>query len=167
MMICEDQHRCEDKIVLVAVDCSDHSMRAFNWYLENFHRRDRVIGLAHVYTLPKHLTVGRHHRESLGAVECKQHDDDVKEVTDDHTALIKKYQDICVEKGLRSREFCMEKQCSIGETICEIAKENNVCCIVMGQRGLGAIKRKLYGSVSEYVLHNAQTTVVVVPPEKK
>ena len=100
-------------------------------------------------------------------MECQQHEQKVKDVHNHHAALMKKYQDICAAKGLPNRELCMEKLCSVGETICEIAKVNQVCCIVMGQCGHGAIKKTLFGSVSEYVLRNAHTTVVVVPPEKK
>ena len=62
----------------------------------------------------------------------------------------------------------MEKRSSVGEAICGIAKENNeICCIVMGQCGHGAIMKTLFGSVSEYVVHNAHTTVVIVPSMKK
>ena len=158
----------EEKTVLVAIDQSEHSMRAFNWYLEHFHRSDQIIGLAHIYTHPEHHEFGKRHGNALEGIECQQHDIDVKEVYQDHLALVKKYQDICAGKGLRYREFCMEKRSSVGEALCEIAKENNeICCIVMGQCGHGAIKKTLFGSVSEYVLHNAHTTVVVVPPEKK
>ena len=64
-------------------------------------------------------------------------------------------------------EYCVERKGSIGEAICDLAKEKKVCCIVMGQRGLGLVERTLFGSVSEYVLHNANTTVVIVPPHDK
>ena len=156
------------KTVLVAIDGSDHSLHAFNWYLEHFHQDNHIIGLAHIYTLPDHRNFSkRHHGDALQALDCQQYEQDVKKAHQDHATLIKKYQNICTEKGLPNREFCREKKASIGEEICELAKENEVCCIVMGQRGIGVIERTLFGSVSEYVLHHAKTTVVLVPPKKK
>ena len=155
----------EENVVLLPIDDSDHSLRAFNWYLEYFHRPDHMIGFAHVYTFPKQSSFSRRHGEM--SVECQQYTQEVKEVHHNHAALVKKYQDICKEKGLSNREFCKEKKGSVGEAICELAKENNVCCIVMGKRAMGAIKRALQGSVSEYVLHNSHTTVMIVPAEKK
>ena len=55
---------------------------------------------------------------------------------------------------------------SVGHTICEIAKENNASTIVMGQRGLGAIRRTFLGSTSDYVLHHAHIPVAVIPPSE-
>ena len=48
--------------------------------------------------------------------------------------------------------------------ICKRAKEQNVDLIVMGTRGLGAIRRTILGSVSDYVLHHSECPVSVIPP---
>ena len=53
---------------------------------------------------------------------------------------------------------------SVGHTICKMAKENGATTIVMGQRGLGAIRRTFLGSSSDYVLHHAHVPVAVIPP---
>ncbi|MFD2444337.1 universal stress protein [Bacillus sp. CGMCC 1.16607] len=50
-----------------------------------------------------------------------------------------------------------------GIEICVEAKESQVACIVMGSRGLGAIKRTVLGSVSYSVLHDAPCPVTIVP----
>ena len=50
-----------------------------------------------------------------------------------------------------------------GEAICELAKEKHVQIIVMGSRGLGAIRRTILGSVSDYVLHHAHIPVIIYP----
>lgn len=46
--------------------------------------------------------------------------------------------------------------------ICQVAQEENMDLIVMGSRGLGAIKRLLLGSVSNYVVHHAPCSVLIV-----
>merc|ERR1712013_3986 len=109
--------KSKEKTVLVATDPSEHSMRAFNWYLEHFHRSDQIIGLAHIYTHPEHHEFGRRHGNALEGIECQQHDEDVRKVEQDYVELVKKYEEICKAKGLRYREFCMERKSSVGEAM--------------------------------------------------
>jgi predicted Fe-Mo cluster-binding NifX family protein len=52
-----------------------------------------------------------------------------------------------------------------GEMICQAAKEKNIDTIVIGRRGMGALKRLLLGSVSRYVVENATCDVIVVKHE--
>lgn len=59
--------------------------------------------------------------------------------------------------------YCMTAQDSIGHTICQVAKDNHASSIIIGQRGLGAIRRTLLGSVSDYVIHHAHIPTIVVP----
>lgn len=47
-------------------------------------------------------------------------------------------------------------------TILNYAKEENVDMIVMGSRGLGVVKGVLLGSVSQYLVEQAQCPVLVV-----
>ena len=63
-------------------------------------------------------------------------------------------------------EICMERKGSIGETLCEIVREQNACCVVIGQRGCSMIKRAIHGCVTEYVLKHAKTAVIVVAREE-
>jgi nucleotide-binding universal stress UspA family protein len=52
-----------------------------------------------------------------------------------------------------------------GRLLCTLASELNVDVIVVGSRGLGAVKRLLLGSVSSYVAHNAPCAVLIVPKD--
>ncbi|MGK7912311.1 MAG: universal stress protein [Synechococcus sp.] len=53
-----------------------------------------------------------------------------------------------------------------GKTICEIAENWNADAIIIGRRGLDAIKELLVGSVSNYVMHHAPCSVVIVNNSK-
>ena len=64
-------------------------------------------------------------------------------------------------------DFCQTVDDSIGYTICKIAKDHSASVIVTGQRGLGAIRRTILGSVSDYVIHHSHIPTVVVPPPVK
>ncbi|KAL7063470.1 hypothetical protein AAHC03_01591 [Spirometra sp. Aus1] len=52
---------------------------------------------------------------------------------------------------------------NVGVAITEAVVEMKVNFVIMGTRGLGAIRRVLMGSVSDYVVHNSQSTVIIVP----
>ena len=153
----------DEQVTVMAIDNSVHSLHAFKWYLEHFYRNDHIIALVHVYTLPERATFGASHHDALGGMACQQNDDGVAKALDKHSKLVKQYQTICAEKNVRVREICREKKGSVGETICDIAKENNARCIVVGQVGCSAIKRAFQGCVTDYVMKNAERPVLVVP----
>ena len=48
-----------------------------------------------------------------------------------------------------------------GEAIVEEAAKEKVAMVVMGTRGLGAIRRTVLGSVSDYVLHHVHCPIVI------
>ena len=54
---------------------------------------------------------------------------------------------------------------SPGDAICKVAKDENVTCIVLGNRGLGAFRRTILGSVSDHVVHHSRVPVLLVPPK--
>lgn len=55
---------------------------------------------------------------------------------------------------------------SPGEAICHVAKEEQVTCILLGNRGLGAFRRRILGSVSDHVVHHSKVPVIIVPPKE-
>ena len=153
-------------LVLFCVDACEHSLRAFNWYYQHFYRVEHVVGLVQIYTPVEPPTFGKYQGEQHEVHDDGEYQKKKHEVLKKSVSITRKFQDLCSQRGINTRVFTEEKVDSIGNTICKLAKENNAACIVMGQRGLGAIKRAIYGSVSEYVLHHAHMTVLIVPPAK-
>lgn len=49
-----------------------------------------------------------------------------------------------------------------GPALCQLAQERDADAVVLGSRGLGAVRRALLGSVSTYVSANAPCPVVIV-----
>ena len=49
-----------------------------------------------------------------------------------------------------------------GPTIVEAAHSQNAFTIIMGTRGLSKMKKVLMGSVSDYVVQNADIPVIVI-----
>lgn len=66
------------------------------------------------------------------------------------------------EQGVANVHLLLATSESIGEMVCEAAKQKNVDFLVVGRRGLGTLKRLLLGSVSRYILENATCDVIVV-----
>lgn len=52
-----------------------------------------------------------------------------------------------------------------GWIVCDRAKELAVDLIIMGSRGLSGLKELFVGSVSNYVLHHAPCSVLIVRPQ--
>lgn len=52
---------------------------------------------------------------------------------------------------------------SVGHTICKIAEKEKGLLLVVGQRGVGLVRRTLFGSVSDYLIHHAKMPVTIVP----
>ena len=50
----------------------------------------------------------------------------------------------------------------VAETVVAMADQHDAAAIVVGSRGLGAVKSRLLGSVSQRLLHDARRPVVVV-----
>ena len=53
-----------------------------------------------------------------------------------------------------------------GDGICKVAQDENITCIVLGNRGLGAFRRTILGSVSDHVIHHSRVPVLLVPPKE-
>ena len=53
-----------------------------------------------------------------------------------------------------------------GRTICDVAREWNADLIVVGRRGLRGIAEMVLGSVSNYVVHHAPCTVLLLNTEQ-
>lgn len=50
-----------------------------------------------------------------------------------------------------------------GQAVVNVAEEQNCDLIVMGSRQMGAVRRFLLGSVSNYVVHHSECPVLIVP----
>lgn len=146
--------------IVLPVDGSEHSERAFTWYLKNLKQDGDHLNIVSVVQPPKippsffsPVVVSDEYNEQIeGAIQKSK-----------ETA--KFYQEKCEEAGLSCSITCESTDFGPGEKICEIAKKNNASGIVMGSRGLNALRKTLLGSVSSYVVNHADVPVIVTPPE--
>lgn len=59
---------------------------------------------------------------------------------------------------------CLQLSGGTGIQICESAKTWNADLIVLGRRGYSGLKEFIMGSVSNYVLHHAPCSVMIIHP---
>lgn len=152
--------RKNEKLIFLCVDGSDNAQIAFNWFYENFYREEHTIGIVHIYSMPQ-----SQHGNKLADVEEK-YSSRVDDKMEESSIIIQKYLNECKKFGVKAKIFSQAKTDSIGRTICEMVKEHHPMSIVMGQRGLNAVERVLYGSVSDHLLHHAHIPILVIPPLK-
>ena len=153
-----DHASSDAKLVFICVDESNHALRAFEWFYEHHYREEHTVGLVHVEPeLDKHCE-----SKQNGVDPGTKHYDVMKK----SAAIIEKYMQKCAQYGMKAKIFSKVKIGSVGNTICELIQENDPSLIVIGQRGINAMQRTLFGSVSEYILHHAHAPILIVPPTK-
>lgn len=81
--------------------------------------------------------------------------DNVRHMEDDYIAEARSVSLCC--------KFLSEPAEKVGDAIVKQAEKMNADLLIMGTRGLGAIRRTLLGSVSDYVIHESSIAVTVVP----
>ncbi|KAM3171995.1 hypothetical protein ACTXT7_015467 [Hymenolepis weldensis] len=153
----------EYRNVLIPIDASANCERAFIWYLENLKTDKDLIFFVHViepaYSSP---AVG------LAIESPPIMIDDMTRVMEESVVVGKKlgqkYMKMAKNAKLPFKAF-LHIDTKPGAAIVRSATDHKVHLIVIGSRGLGAIKRTFLGSVSDYVVHNSHVPVAVIPPQ--
>lgn len=144
------------RTVAIAVDSSDYSEQAFDWYKEHvYHEGDQLV-LIHSHELQSPVLLETIATEGWKH-EVEKHDQFIKD-------LGKKYRRKC--KPLKIEAKIIVEPGPPGQVICRVALEQDATLIVMGCRGEGTVRRTILGSVSDYVIHHTHIPVLVVPREQ-
>ncbi|BHF58515.1 hypothetical protein SprV_0100146700 [Sparganum proliferum] len=149
--------------VLFPIDESANCERAFRWFLGNLLQPEDVLYFFHViepvYSTP---AVG------LGMESPPLLIDDMTRVMKESIVTGKRlgqhYMRLAKEAGVSYKAF-LHIDSKPGQAIVRSANDHRVTFIVIGSRGLGAIKRTFLGSVSDYIVHNSSIPVIIVPPQ--
>jgi nucleotide-binding universal stress UspA family protein len=136
------------KNILLAVDGSEYSNKALTYARNMAEQYRATLWLVHVFSHTSDL-LGYDDFEKLFAKrKCAG-----QAVLDDVTAKLG-------ESSFDVREELLEGP--EAESILDVAAKTQADIIVMGTRGLGAVKGLLLGSVSRKVIHYAPCPVMVV-----
>ncbi|XP_057301979.1 stress response protein NhaX-like isoform X3 [Hydractinia symbiolongicarpus] len=173
-------------VVLIAIDESQHSRRAFDYYQNEVADENHEVILVHMFTPPappamsskamkvagKEERSNRHHSHPFGhdfflsdtgSEHWKKWRAKVEHKINELKKLLTTYEEICDEHRIMNRAILHSGD--PGEGICELAKENEVDLIIIGSRGLNKLRRTFLGSVSDFVIRESGKSVLVVPPK--
>lgn len=143
---------------LVAVDESDIAMESFEQVLHMM-GPDDTVSVIHILDPNTETFWLEQARGDSGAV-VGDYEVDIRQ-----ERLLQRY---------RMRAHAHGVECSIeskrlshvGEALCDEAASRESDIMVVGSRGLGTMARAIFGSISDYVLHNAPCAVLVVQPQQ-
>jgi nucleotide-binding universal stress UspA family protein len=150
------------RVVVIAVDQSEYSKNAFDWYLANVWRIEDLIVLVHCPEAPKLPTLS-----FKSGIQPPV--DEWKKILDDMNTRARKleedYETTCTMKKLKHK-VRSEAMKNIGEGICRIAEEETADLIVCGSQGTSGLKYAIKGSVCEYIMRNSPVPACIVPMKK-
>lgn len=150
--------RQEDRKIIVALDGSDSSQNAFDWAVRHLVKPDDVLMLTTVIeptaisdVFYSDVVGGTHElQDKMATMATTMMHEWTKRLSEINASL----SNVKVMVTIR-----------IGEprdVLCEMSGHANITALVVGNRGLGRLKRMILGSTSNYLLHHAKTAVVVI-----
>jgi len=139
--------------ILVAYDGSSHSEIALE-KAADFMATDKRIEthVVHVMESP-HTSLYALYGADISQAMIQEMTEVAEKKIEESKELLADYKEDCHFKQLHGR---------VQQQILEYGEENKIDLIIIGSRGLGAIKGMMLGSVSQYVMQHATCDVMVV-----
>ncbi|MBF2089971.1 MAG: universal stress protein [Synechococcales cyanobacterium K44_A2020_017] len=156
--------------ILVAVDCSEMGRHVFNHALSLAKPIQAELLLLHVLTAEESgspdmfVSPGLSYYPVVNDAMLKVYREQWQEFEERGLNMLRSLSDVAQSHGVTTTYRQIPG--SPGRIICSMAEENGVDLVIMGRRGLSAIREMLMGSVSNYVLHHAPcSTLTIQVPE--
>jgi nucleotide-binding universal stress UspA family protein len=144
------------KVLLVAIDFSEHSKRTLEYATHIAARENATIWLLHVFRIPDYA-VTQYGRRPHDCDELRWQAESAEQEAQENLQA--------VEKEMLSRGIKAKAYFRVGHPLEEIvlmANDPEVDLVIIGSKGCSAIKRLLLGSTAERVVEHARCPVLVV-----
>ncbi|ESN92022.1 hypothetical protein HELRODRAFT_194412 [Helobdella robusta] len=150
-----------NRVVVVAVDTSDHARKAFEWFVMNVWKSDDFVVLIHCPEAPKLPTFSF---KSGIAPPIDEWWKILGEMNQNTKKLEEDYQTVCTLRKMKHKVRA-EAMKNVGEGILKIASEENADLVVCGCKGAGESSSKSVkrGMVAEYISRYSSIPVLLVP----
>lgn len=150
------------RCVLICVDCSEHSERAFKFYIDHLSRPGDHVTLLQVLEAQQYLIPLD--GAFVTPMTNKMLEEELKKATEDAKATGHALRERLSAISVESKYVLRVGPEAPGPYIVATAEKKEAKLVVMGSRGQGMLRRTFLGSVSDYVLHHSHMPVCVVPP---
>ncbi|XP_027117480.1 universal stress protein PHOS34-like [Coffea arabica] len=154
----------EKSVMVVGIDDSEHSFYALQWTLDHFFTPSPAVSpfrlvIVHAKPTPS-SAVGL---AGPGAADVLPYVDvDLKKIA---ARVLESAKEICSAKSVN--DVAVEAvEGDARNVLCEAVEKHHASILVLGSHGYGAIKRAVLGSVSDYCVHHAHCTVMIVKKPK-
>lgn len=137
---------CSLSNILVCLDGSEHSIKALDYAAKLGKKTGSRLSLLNVQEHRSYTNLSPHAKTVFNQLGRR---------------ILSNALDTVGKEGLKA-----EKRVEFGvisDSIVDVAERENHDLIVLGSRGLGAVKRFLLGSISEKVSHKAKCSVLIFP----
>ncbi|XP_046354748.1 putative universal stress protein SAUSA300_1656 [Haliotis rufescens] len=146
------------RVVVVAVDGSHHSEFALDFYLSNLKKSNDYVVLL---TSPEMEDILKATWSQSGyTVDTDHIANHLAKEREKVEEKLHFFKEKMLTREMRGKVKAVSSH-NPGDAICKGAEEEDADFIVIGCRGLGAIRRTFLGSVSDYVLHHSHIPVVI------
>uniref|UniRef100_A0A0D6R5Q5 UspA domain-containing protein n=1 Tax=Araucaria cunninghamii TaxID=56994 RepID=A0A0D6R5Q5_ARACU len=150
--------------LMVAVDDSETSAYAFTWALYNLVREnDGILVLNVTPSMETDLPTSDLASDYISlppASSATELEAFERSVTEESTALVNKYLLQCAQKNIPCEGEVVKGDPS--SWIVDEADRRYADIVIVGSHAYGLLKRTLLGSISDYVLHNANCPVAII-----
>ncbi|XP_060584726.1 universal stress protein Slr1101-like isoform X2 [Ruditapes philippinarum] len=153
----EDKMDKNGETVIIAMDGSEYSDYALQFYMKSVHRPDNHVIIAHSteYSNITFPTVGMMSGDTMVSMITQEMNEEEQRTDELVDKIIQKMQ-ILKLNGTIERIHGTP-----GPAIIALAKDVHADYIVVGCRGKGTIRRTVTGSVTDYIIHHSHVPVVV------
>jgi nucleotide-binding universal stress UspA family protein len=158
------------KKVAIAVNNDEASKHAFTWALENI--IDPTKHSLIIFSVVEPLVQEGYHEAIAGTLYLPSYIDELYEkATDLATKTIRDYNAIA-EQHFEKLGKKLESKLIVGkgevrDEIVDFVEEERADMLIIGSRGMGALKRTFVGSTSDYCIHHVHCPVLVIKPAKQ
>lgn len=155
--------------ILVALDCSPQASAIFDFALSIAQPEVSKMLLVHFvdWQIPEvspWVGVGTLYDVNVSSDRYNWNRQHLQQEIEQSEIWLKSYAQKAIERNIDCEFECRLGKCNLG--IGDRAKEWNADVIVIGRKGRGNISEILLGSVSNYVIHHAPCSVLVVQETK-
>lgn len=142
--------------ILLPIDGSEHSKKGLAHVKDLAMTHQAKVTLLYIYEISRLTTIHPVPEANYSYIHemtryMKKHGE----------TILSEAKQVLMDANLNVETLCFDG--SADQMICQSAKELNCDLIVMGTRGLGAIRQFLLGSVSHYVIHHSHCPVLLIP----